>query len=434
MNQPLRMFRLHVLAAATITLAAALPSNADDTYPLRDAVECHPRGGLPNTFAKIQAGETLKVGYLGGSITAAAGWRIQSREWLAQTYPDASFEEIHAAIGGTGSDLGVFRLGNDVLRHQPDLLFVEFAVNDGGASPEQIHKAMEGIVRQTWQADPATDICFVYTLSEPMLPDLKAGKMPRAASAMEELADHYAIPSIHFGVEVVRLLESGELIFKAPKPADLASAKPIIFSSDGVHPYEVTGHKLYTDAIARSWPAIKAASGKAAPHALVEPLRTDNWEKAKQIPLTAAMLTGDWKKLPIDHDVAKWFTRNMPEVHQASVAGAKLSFSFDGTTAAVFDIVGPDSGLLDIQIDDEPVRTATRFDPYCKSHRMSRIPLITEGESGKHTLTISLSAEKIDKRGVLFEQNHPDFDTQPEKYTPHTWMVGSLLIIGDLIQ
>ena len=38
-------------------------------------------------------------------------------------------------MGGTGSDLGVFRLQHDVLRQRPDLVFIEFAVNDAGALP-----------------------------------------------------------------------------------------------------------------------------------------------------------------------------------------------------------------------------------------------------------------------------------------------------------
>lgn len=55
-------------------------TQADET--LRDAVECHPRNGLPNFLAKAENGNAVKNAYLGGSITAAAGWRIQSREWL----------------------------------------------------------------------------------------------------------------------------------------------------------------------------------------------------------------------------------------------------------------------------------------------------------------------------------------------------------------
>ena len=237
------------------------PSSAaeDEDYPLREAVECHPRSGLANLRSKVEAGDTVKVAYLGGSITAAAGWRVQSRAWFQERYPEARFEEIFAAIGGTGSDLGVFRLHNDVLRHEPDLLFVEFAVNDGGAPPERIHKAMEGIVRQTWRADPTIDICFVYTVSLPVMPDLREGHMQRSASAMEEVADHYGIPSIHFGVEVAELETAGDLVVKAPKPDDLAEAKPMVFSTDGVHPHADTGHRLYTEAIARSWPSIRDA-------------------------------------------------------------------------------------------------------------------------------------------------------------------------------
>ncbi len=92
-------------------------------------------------------GRHMRIAYLGGSITAQEGWRPRSLQWFRQQFPSATVEEINAAIGGTGSDLGVFRLRRDVLEARPDLLFVEFAVNDGGAATAQIHRCMEGIVR-----------------------------------------------------------------------------------------------------------------------------------------------------------------------------------------------------------------------------------------------------------------------------------------------
>jgi hypothetical protein len=57
-----------------------IPGFSQDAYPLREAVECHPRSGLPNFRTKVEAGKTVKIAYLGGSITAAPGWRVQSRE------------------------------------------------------------------------------------------------------------------------------------------------------------------------------------------------------------------------------------------------------------------------------------------------------------------------------------------------------------------
>lgn len=335
-----------LLTALFATGLAFQPIRAADAKakPVREAVECHPRGGLPNFRSKIDAGETVRIAYLGGSITAAPGWRVQSREWFQTRYPDAKFEEIDATIGGTGSDLGVFRVGNDVLRHDPDLLFVEFAVNDGGTSAERIHKAMEGIVRQTWRADPSTDICFVYTVSEPMMPALLEGKMQGSASAMEDVADHYGIPSIQFGVKVAALVASGELVMNAPEPKDIATAKPMVFSTDGVHPLAETGHRIYTETIIRSWPAITGASGKPEVHPLVAPLRADNWEAAKQVAITPAMLKGDWEKLPSDNGLAKRFSKNMPDLYRATKAGSALEFKFQGTTAGVFDLLGPDGG------------------------------------------------------------------------------------------
>ena len=406
--------------------------NAQDDYQLRKAVECNPRQGLPNFLAKVAEGKSLKVAYLGGSITAANGWRVQSREWFQKEYPKAKFEEIHAAIGGTGSDLGVFRLERDVLRHHPDLLFVEFAVNDGGASPVQIHKAMEGIVRQTWVADPTIDICYVYTLKLDFLEDLHAGKMPRAASAMEELADHYAIPSIHFGVEVAKLVKEGKLVFKAPKPDNIREAKPMVFSSDGVHPHSETGHVLYTESIARSWPAITEASGKPAPHKTIKPLRADNWEKATIVPIRPDMLEGDWKKLEEGHTLAKRFSRNMPELYQAVSPGASLSFSFRGTTAAIFDLVGPDGGQLVAQFDNGKPTRPRRIDGYCTYHRMAKVNIATEKEDALHHVKITLTPQKLDKTKIIFESKRADIEKNPDKYAGHTWYPSAIMLIGEL--
>jgi hypothetical protein len=271
---------LPCVSLAGIVFSFSSVRAAETAQPLRPAVECAVRGGLPNVLEKLKAGKEVRVGYLGGSITEAAGWRVKSLKWLQEQYPAAKISEINAAIGGTGSDLGVFRAQHDVLRFKPDLLFVEFAVNDGNAAPEQIQRCMEGIVRRTWRADSATDICFVYTVSLPYLGDLKAGNDSRAATAMEGVADHYQIPSIHLGIEVARMEKEGKLIFKADKPKEpQAPDAPMIFSEDGVHPLVDTGHELYLQAIQRSMPKLESAGVGPRPHELIAPLRADNWDR-----------------------------------------------------------------------------------------------------------------------------------------------------------
>ncbi len=437
MNPPSYSIRsIHFAFGVAIFLPLLLfgaPALSQEDYPLRDAVECNPRDGVPNFSAKLLAKKHVKIAYLGGSITAAPGWRVQSLQWFQQQSPEVVIDEIPAAIGGTGSDLGVFRLQNDVLRHQPDLLFVEFAVNDGGAAPSQIHKAMEGIVRQTWSADPSIDICFVYTVSEPVMDNLRAGNMQRSANAMEELADHYGIPSIHFGVKIVELETAGELVFKAVKPDNIRESKPMVFSTDGVHPHVETGHKVYTETIARSWPAILDASGKPQAHELSQPLRTDNWELASQIAITPDMLIGNWERLPADHTLAKRFSRNMPELYQAMEPGASLEFTFEGTTAAVFDLLGPDGGQLSVELDGRDPESRNRIDSYCTYHRMSKLAVATELPKQRHTVRITLTSEHLDKRNILFEHNRSDFDQHPDKYSNSTWYAASLLVIGKVV-
>src|SRR4051794_4106160 len=117
------MFRmLRIIFIINLVLATFAHAAGSD-LPLVPAQECHPRNGLPNFLKKATtAGAEIKVAYLGGSITAQPGWRVKTLAYFQQAYPRAKFSEINAAIGGTGSDLGVFRVGHEVLEKKPDLL------------------------------------------------------------------------------------------------------------------------------------------------------------------------------------------------------------------------------------------------------------------------------------------------------------------------
>jgi lysophospholipase L1-like esterase len=429
---------LGILLGSVLSLGAALASAQPASGVAQvTAVEFRPRGGLPNFFAKAKAGGDLRVAYLGGSITAAPGWRVLSLDGLRKQFPKAKFTEIHAAIGGTGSDLGVFRVGPDVIVHRPDLVFIEFAVNDGGAQPERVQATMEGIVRQIYRANPATDICFVYTLSEPMLPDLAKGLFPRAASAMESVADHYAIPSVHFGVEVNQRIGAGSLVFKGEKPARLdAAANPMLFSSDGVHPHVETGHRLYAEVLARALAGIEAAvpaADASVPHPLPAPLRADNWEQAKMIPIEKSMLRGDWKKVtPADDARAKTYARQLPVLWKAEKPGAELRVAFRGRMLSVYDLLGPGGGMVSVTVDGTPAKSVPRIDGYCTYWRIAQLSLGSLPE-GEHRARFTLEDKAPDKAKILFEKNRPDLEKDPGKYSENVWYASAILLLGDLL-
>jgi lysophospholipase L1-like esterase len=383
-------------------------------------------------LSKLAAGEKVKLAYLGGSITAAAGWRVKTTAWFADQFPDAKLSEINAAIGGTGSDLGVFRVERDVLRHDPDLLFVEFAVNDGGAAPERIWQAMEGIVRQTWAAKPDTDICFVYTYRVGYEQDLRAGRCPRAASAMEMLADFYGIPSINLALPVVQMEREGKLVFQSDTPpADGA----IQFSRDGVHPLDA-GHQIYTEAVADAILAMREAS-RPVDHAtkLSKAFVADHWQRAKMVPVNAQMLSGDWKQLDSEHTLAKRFGARMGTLWESAQPGSRLSFRFRGSMAKLYDLLGPDGGQVLVTVDgetrDKPI---PRFDSYCTYHRIATLSIASDLAPNEiHEVTVEIHPEQPDRSPVAFRLKDPERELQTPKYQGRNLRVGQVLLLGDLV-
>jgi hypothetical protein len=419
---------MRTLALASVLMLSAAPD------------DCIPRGGLPNTFAKIKDGAEVRVGYIGGSITAQPGWRVKSLEWFRAKYPKTTFTEINATIGGTGSTLGVYRIRRDMLEKKPDLLFVEFAVNDNHDNPEQIVRAMEGMVRQTWAVNPATDIVFVYTTCLEMLPLGKEGKLPRSAEMMEKVAEHYGIPSINFGAEVAKLETAGKLVYTAPKPKTDAEKQAlgdkILFSPDGVHPYPDSGHGVYHEVFQRGMASIGDASAvnpstplRAGPHALPAPLAADNWEKAAMLPLSKVTMTKGWEPVP-DKDKA-WVLMRMPELWRASKPGEGISFKFKGTALSIYDLLGPDCGQILVSVDGKPAETVSKFDQYSSYHRLGTTSVAGKLPDGVHTVKIELSAERPDKEKILAKGGHKIDD--PKKYEGAVWYAGGILLVGELV-
>jgi hypothetical protein len=422
------------IAAAILLLAVlAWPPQARtaDDFALVQAKLVKPRDGLGNVMAKLAAGREVRVGYLGGSITAQNGWRPKTLQWLQQRYPNAKLSEINAAIGGTGSDLGVFRYEQDVLRHKPDLVFVEFAVNDGGALPESIYRSMEGIVRKTWRLDPTIDLCYVYTLHAGMKGDLDRGLCPRSASADENLADYYGIPSINVALRIVQLAGEGKLVLKGdPEKKSPDAQGKIIFAKDDCHPLDA-GHEVYRDVIADGWKAMEPAA-KPRPHELKKPLRDDNWENARLVPLAPAMLSGSWKKMDTEKGLGRVFRDRLPEIWEGTTPGDKITFRFRGTMVGLYDLLGPDGGQVVWTIDGQKSQPRPRFDSYCTYWRLASLRMAERLEDKEHAVTVEIQPQQPDRGSVVNRmKNEPGFD--PKKFDGTRMWVGSIMMLGELV-
>jgi len=411
-----------------ILFALLLSTSISRAQTSQEVFEFKQRKSLPNFLHKASGGSEIKVAYFGGSITAQAGWRVQSLAWLNKRFPASSFEEINAAIGGTASDFGVFRLNEHVLKFNPDLIFVEFAVNDGGLSTEVTMRAMEGIVRQIWEYNPNIDICFVYTIHGRYLEVEKDGVLPKAAIAMEQIADKYGIPTVNFGREVCRQIAAGKLILKGSATEENGVA---VFSPDEVHPYPETGHVIYQQVLAKAIDEMAEQKMKPRKHKLSRPISDDYFAHTNLIDFEKADLKGNWKIVETDgHPLFEKFNKYLQTIGVGSETGSKLSLRFKGTAIGIYDIMGPNAGEVTVQIDDQEPKTLRRFDAYCTYYRMNKI-LFDQLEDKEHTVTFTVNSDPFDKAEILAGRNNV-IDDQA-KYAENNWYVGKILLSGELL-
>lgn len=192
---------------------------------------------------RAREGEALSVVFFGGSLTWGANasdpqrtsYRALMADYLRQKYPRAPLAFHDAAIGGTGSKLGIFRLERDVLSRKPDLVFLDFTANDdhyGSDLPSLA--AYECILRELiWRGIPVVEVILPFQYS--FQPRFDPRAMPRYRDHIR-LATAYRTGVGDAMALVQRRLDEGK--------ARLADLWPI----DGVHPDDA-GYALFFEAV-----------------------------------------------------------------------------------------------------------------------------------------------------------------------------------------
>lgn len=189
---------------------------------------------MANVLKKAEGGGEITVSYIGGSITEGLTvapshpelcWANLSYEWLCGKYPDAKINYVNAGLSGTPSILGNVRLERDILAHEPDICFVEFAVNDGNAA--EYKNAYESLVRTLLTQDKDIAVVLLFTV-------IKNGHS--CQPHMSEIGNNYGLPMISepdsLGVEFAE----GRMTWED-------------YSDDESHPNE-RGHEIVRDFVA----------------------------------------------------------------------------------------------------------------------------------------------------------------------------------------
>lgn len=354
-----------------LLLTAVLMMSAVGLLAQEQAAEgASPMTNLVSFFDKCRAGGPVTVAYIGGSITAQNGWRPFTTAWLKKKFKDCEIREVNAAIGGTGSYLGVFRLEKHVLQFDPDLVFVEFAVNDNGAQDEAVMSTMEGIVRQCWMREKKPAIVFTYTTAHTL-------QVP--THRHQAVADYYGIPTVDFQRSIRAVVDPGFIDWD-------------ILAEDKVHPGD-WGHAIYAATLATFLKKQMALTEAVDPPAeLPAPKVTDFYATARLIPVVPAAGEG-WK---INEPGGNFKDGSI----LATEPGTSIEIKFTGTMVAIYYELRMNGGIISCEIDGKPVgEKDVSCGPIYRFNRQNSISLGTGLEPGEHTLKITVT----DKRHELSE-------------------------------
>ncbi len=347
----------------------------------------HLRNHFDNSWIAFAEKKKGSVAFIGGSITEMDGYRVMVEEGLRRRFPDTDFTFVNAGISSTCSTTGAHRLARDVLSTQPDLLFVEFAVNDdqdASHAERECRRGMEGILRQARVTNPAMDIVVTHFVNPPMLELLMDKKTPVSSGAHEAVAAHYGVSTIDLARQVAERIEANELTWAIyggthPKPAGNRIAADMI-------------EQLLDDA----WADKEGREqGDARPHKLASVLDPASYSQGCLLAAAKADFDKPWVLGVPAWDAIPGRKRGRfthLDMLCADVANAELTLNFNGQAIGLYVLAGPDAGRVEYSIDGGKFKTADLFHRFSKGLHYPRTVMLATGlKRGDHCLTMRVA-------------------------------------------
>ena len=191
-----------------------------------------PHDGKPEPavfIEKLRAGREQTIVYYGTSLTQAGAWTRFLTEELTAKFPG---QVTARNSGGPGmhSGWGLRNVDERVIAHKPDVVFIEFAINDAVArfklSPAQAKENLNQMIDRILAARPECEI--ILQVMNPVVgkPEGDSGWRP----TMEECQNNYREVAKERGLKLIDhmpawsdVLAKGEARFR-------------VYVPDGVHP------------------------------------------------------------------------------------------------------------------------------------------------------------------------------------------------------
>ena len=282
-------------------------------------------------------------------------YRALVTEWFSKTYPDVDVSGFNASIGGTGTGYGTFRCDRDLLAHDPDLVFIEYCVNDIGDSYNNVLPRIEAILRKIRKTRPLVDAILVVSTDVDAAAMMETGRAFEARDAMLTAAYRYGVPYTDPGCT---------LLFNVLRAGGDWSA----FAPDGSHPSDL-GHSIMANTITSVITELLEKSESidtAEAHVLPEPLCQgvlDGGTMTECRNIKGLEMNG----FRITPSKAGRFA----EVIESENVGDSLSFDFEGPVLGLIWDNGCVNGDLMVSVDGGEPMLVKSWDHALRSfHRM----------------------------------------------------------------
>ena len=273
-------------------------------------------GRLKRFMDRAARGERLTVGFIGGSITQGFSatnpekcYAARTVAWLRKVYPNTEFAYVNAGIGATDSQFGAARVQEDLLRRLPDLVFVEFSVNDESMS--HYRETYEGLVRQIYASSSHPAMVLLHSVY------YDSGRS--AAYYHAQIGRHYDLPCISMQNSIYPAVAAGRL------PAEKITA-------DFLHPNDL-GHELVASVITNFLEKVMHDKAEEQKESFPEALTENAYEHCDRL----QYFNSTPEKAGFEEDMTpqRVITDIFRNGWEATEKGSYLEFTFCGTGASV---------------------------------------------------------------------------------------------------
>lgn len=293
------------------------------------------RTRIAAAMKKAKNGEEITVGVIGGSITQgslastpANCYASKFNDWWVNKFPEAKVNFVNAGIGGTNSYLGVHRVDEQLLAYDPDVVIVEFSVND---TDKVMNKySYDSLVRKilSHSTNPAVILLFTTMEDGTSLQDIHS-----------EIGSAYNLPMISYHDVVYPEVAAGTLNWKDISP-------------DNIHPNDA-GHDIINQIVSRYLDGIydKLDSIADEPAAFAADAYTSDYYKNARTYSAADITATESEGFEVvEKDFYDQFHNNWK-----STEGGRLVFDLECQNFGLFYMCTTDgkSGKYEVYVDGE---------------------------------------------------------------------------------